>query len=97
MEPPIEFKQLAMDTFSARLFDLNTEDEVRSHILGKLDPLKQRLLHAYLVEILGGCSDAELTTLWDKTGTDIMFYTPGGARKYLQKVAEWLSQNMSGR
>jgi hypothetical protein len=98
MEQPKEFKQLAMDTLSARLFEMNTEDEVRNLILGNLDPLKRRSLQAYLTEILDGrCSDAELTALWDKTGTDIMFYTPGGARKYLLKVAEWLSQNGAGR
>lgn len=89
-----EFKQLAFDTLIARLLDIETEDGFRDHLLESLKPEQRRRLELYLTEILDGrLSDEEINALWDKTGTDIMFYRPAAARNFLLKVKGWLAES----
>lgn len=57
------------------------------------EPESRRRLESYLTEILDGrYSDKEINALWDKTGTDIMFFRPEAARAFLLKVRDWFAQ-----
>jgi hypothetical protein len=93
MSFPDEFKKLAFDVLCARLSDVKSEEELRVYLLEDLKSESRQRLESYLTEILDGrYNDKEINALWDKTGTDIMFFRPEAARAFLLKVRDWLAQ-----
>ena len=94
MNYPDEFKKLAFDVLIAHILEIHSEEGIRNHILESLKPQQRQRLELYLTEILDGrMSDEEINALWDKTGTDVMFYRPAAARNFLLKVKGWLAES----
>ncbi|MGO4705800.1 hypothetical protein AB4072_08490 [Microvirga sp. 2MCAF38] len=91
---PDEFLTLAFNLHCTLYEEITSETKLRESLLGSLDKPRQKKLDTYLAEILSSRSDEEINGLWDKTGTEFMFFRPAAARNFLLKVREWLARDI---